>query len=155
VTCITWDGKVLAGDRYSTFGETKGYARKVHRIRCARTKELFLVGTSGQAQDSEAFIEWLRDGNEKPKLTDFGALVIDQRLHVWSIEEKLIWMDITMPHFAIGNGRQYAIGAMAMGARAARAVRVAADHCVNIGGGVDTVRFLRHELIRGPKKRPA
>lgn len=143
MTVIAWDGHTLAGDRQRTHGGTPVAATKVFKIQ-APDGRLFLVGAAGRADCTQMFVAWLR-GGEKPlmpsNVDDFGALVVDVKRRVWNIHDTLFYVHCSAKQWAIGSGANYALGAMAAGATAAQAVRIASKLDVHCGLGVDCVTF--------------
>jgi ATP-dependent protease HslVU (ClpYQ) peptidase subunit len=91
-----------------------------------------LVGCAGTSDVCQKFLLW-RNGGNSPKLNkaeSFEALVVDSTgiyLFVNSLRPDRIRTTNTAKHFycAIGSGKQYALGALAVGADPKRAVTVA------------------------------
>lgn len=143
MTVIAWDGVCLASDGMGEFGGTKVRVRKVHKV-TTKKHGVALVGCAGQAGASRKFLEWIEGGSDRPaidKEIGFSALVIDTARRIWKYEFDLIPIRYYMPFCAIGSGRGEALGAMAMGADARKAVRVAIRFDASCGLGVDVVRF--------------
>lgn len=98
----------------------------------------------GMAQTVVEFFEWAAANEPKDykfthKAEDFAGLIVrfvDGRPQVWTIEEALKPWEVRMPFTARGSGVDYALGAMAMGASAAKAVQVAATFDLGTGGPV-------------------
>lgn len=65
--------------------------------------------------------------------------MVVSRAGVVYYERQPFSLTIEMPHHAIGIGRECAIGAMAMGASAYRAVEIASGLIDGCGGGIDTL----------------
>lgn len=142
MTTIAWDGKTLAADRRSVFGVRPSAVRKVFRFFNSEGR-LLLIGFSGRVRHIPAVLRWLKDrSTEKPKVDEhFSALIVDAHGRLWSLEDNLEFVRLKCRYYAIGSGGDFAEGAMAMGASAAEAVRIAAKHDVNTGNGVDEVRL--------------
>jgi hypothetical protein len=125
VTTIAWDGKTLAVDSRMTGG---------CMVRSEEAKKLFALENGsylagcGEMQDVLLAVEWLNDGakkDEKPTLGDeFAALIMDCG-RCYRIEKKLLRWDVCAPFAAAGSGYEVALGAMAAGADAVRAVEIA------------------------------
>jgi hypothetical protein len=111
VTVIAWDGKALAGDKQTT-GEDRG------RMRCAQ----------GARQG--------RRSSAAPERT--GAACVGARARA---DHRIQWQRIRHPFIAIGNGGDFALGALAAGESAREAVRIASRLSASCGFGVDVVRF--------------
>lgn len=143
MTVIAWDGQTLSSDRQRTIGGTPTTMRKARKVTAPDGRQ-FLVGCCGRSDFIQMFLAWLAGGERPvfPVTEDFYALVIDQKRRLWVIHDTLIYVQVTgIPHWAIGSGGNYAIGAMQFGATSAEAVRVACRLDVNCGLGVDSVRF--------------
>ena len=89
--------------------------------------------------EPERFVAWLRSGADPAAWTgdkpDLRALVVRPNGEVFLYDENTTPSGpIQCEFYAIGSGSDYAIGAMAMGADAAEAVRVAACFDSNSGG---------------------
>lgn len=146
MTTIAWDGHTLAGDRCATYGDTPMVAarRKVLRV-IAPNKRVALVGFAGSAAFAIAFLAWLK-GGEKPAFAltnSWTVMMIDDHKGVWVRSSNSDAWELVgrRVNWAIGSGCDYALGAMHVGADAARAVRAAAGLDVSTGFGVDKVTF--------------
>jgi hypothetical protein len=141
VTVIAWDGKALAGDRLADYGGTRIRVRKVNIV--SWRGQRWLVGAAGSKPIHEAWLRWLR-GGDKPAINDshsFTALLVDEKRRAWQMEWTLEMWRVPHKFHAVGSGRGEALGAMAMGANAQRAVQIAALFDIGVGLGVDVVRF--------------
>lgn len=127
MTTIAWDGKTLAVDSRTTGSNI---------IRSERTQKLwkiadFWIACSGDYQDVLLAVEWFRNGmpdTDKPKLNDPGGLVVIKKRgrKAFRYEGNLVGWDVAASFAAAGSGFEIALGAMAMGATAEEAVKVAA-----------------------------
>lgn len=142
MTIIVWDGVTLAADRQATQSDI---ARKVKKIRRIRGH---LVGASGQWDLAQEMFDWFAKGakaeewpaSQRKDETWVGLLVITPKGKILKYEQAPIPMDFSMNrNYAFGSGRDFAYGAMAMGADARDAVRVASQFCTGCGMGVDTL----------------
>lgn len=125
MTTIAWDGKRLATDsRICTGSDT---------IVAERAKKLFKVGKvwiafAGNSQNCALALEWFKSGmpEVKPTLADnFSAFAWDGR-QLLRYECALTPMPQNVKIAAGGSGIELALGALAAGATAAEAVRIAA-----------------------------
>lgn len=133
MTVIAWDGKTLAADKQATFGGTPVPATKIFRHNAE------LIGCSGNISESIQFVEWYFHGGDKPVLEDgFSALVI-QNGKVYKYEKQLIPLHLDVPVWAAGSGADYALGAMAAGCSAEKAVEIACRFDIHCGLGVDVM----------------
>lgn len=141
MTTIAWDGKTLAGDRKTVdicvYGGTK-----VFKVGKGKGKETYLVAASGNSSDCDAFIEFAKKGfKNRPKFTDFTGIRIAKDGTITRYDEMPNESVFRSETYAIGSGGRYAMGAMAFGATALEAVKIASDLDVYTGLGIDTVSF--------------
>lgn len=125
MTTIAFDGKRLATDsRLCTGSDT---------IVGERAKKLFKVNGAwiafaGNSQNCAVALQWFKDGmpKERPPLADnFSAFMWDGRRLV-RYECALVPMPQNVDFAAGGSGIDVALGALAAGADAAQAVKIAA-----------------------------
>jgi len=138
MTTIALRNGVMAGDTQVTEGDTlvASGCRKVRRLRDGR-----LYGFSGDIEQGEIMLRALRKGEAPPKLRGIKAILVYQD-GVVSLWEGAIWIKQQhAPFFAIGNGTDFALGAMAAGADAKQAVKIAMKFDTATGGRVQTVRL--------------
>lgn len=142
MTCIVWDGQTLAADKLACFGDLKRTVTKiVKRNGC-------LLAYAGIASIGEHLADWWASGRKIDKWpnefqkdenmqTTLWVIYPDKTVHCYECTPFPI--KVEDPWFAAGSGRDFAVGAMAMGADAKRAVEIAATHCISVGGGIDTL----------------
>ena len=102
-----------------------------------------LVACCGQRPDIEAFVIWLRSGapsRDKPLLNaakdgDFGAIVADAD-GVWLADHSLRLYRAAGDYHVEGAHDGFLRGALAAGATAEQAVRLAVRHCAYAAGNV-------------------
>lgn len=109
----------MAADTKGSDGSVKFRCSKIHR------HEDEIIGCAGALDDIQSWLAWYRSGRpgRRPKISQCEALVLSaEGLVSWTNYEKVV-----MPRapFAIGSGAKAALGALHMGADAARAVEVA------------------------------
>lgn len=96
-------------------------ATKIQRIRGS------LYGGAGNLEQILKMFEWFRNPDMKPDwkfATEFEILQLSpQGLFLWGTE--MIAMPLDLPHYAVGSGGMYALGAMECGAPPAEAIRIA------------------------------
>ena len=99
-------------------------------------------GAGGYAQLIEAR-DWFLDGMEgDPPVSDGTAFMIvgpDNPEQVFVFDGKIPFIE--KAPFALGIGRDYALGAMAAGADAIEAVGIASDYCIRTGGELTIERL--------------
>jgi len=143
MTCIAWDGDALAADKRAS---NHGLAFKVTKIRWINRN---LVGGSGDLSSLMAMFRWFENGADPDKLPECQKdkdrwtplLVIDGWRNILRYEQDGFSYRVEEPFFAIGPGRDFAIGAMAMGADAVKAVEIASQFDTGCGNGVDVLRL--------------
>lgn len=140
MTTIAYRDGVMAADSASTYGNNKAtQVRKVRKI------GRFLVGLSGSASLAEDFCVWLA---RKQRITawpvqptgDDGvwALLVDRETgRVFKMDKCGTPFRLYGKWFATGSGMDAAMGAMAAGASALRAVEIA---CTIDAGSAGPVR---------------
>lgn len=142
MTVLVWDGKSLAADRM--------FANHNLGIR-AGTKIWrhgdILMGGSGVAKDMSALRDWVMGGMEPEKFPAVSSeitpafWVINRNGTVACFEDGPRPIILEVKQFAEGSGRDFAYGALAMGADARRAVEIACEHDRGCGGGIDVLTF--------------
>lgn len=123
MTTIAYRDGVLVGDgRLSSEGMIEGTFVKVGR--CGRV----LAGAAGHTPTAQAFMRWFKGGcvgapilgtKDRP----LEALIVRPGQPLIYINHG--WGEIEAPFYAIGSGGSVATGAMAAGASAEEAVRIA------------------------------
>lgn len=144
MTVICWDGQTLAADKRADYGGAALTVTKVYRIDDDR-----IAAISGAGAHGMAVLDWLRGNGDlstypKPSSDDESAfvLVIYRNGDVWNYERGGYRSPLheSVP-LAMGAGRDFAMGALAMGADSVRAVAVANQLCSSCGNGIDTLAF--------------
>ncbi len=144
MTVIVWDGEMLAADKQATNSGLKRAVTKIHKVNGN------LVGFSGDWDYAQAMKQWLAEGaypDKFPKHQEdnekwVGMLVVTPDKKVFKYERSPIPMDMTESgSMAIGSGRDFAFGALAMGADAKKAVEIACLYEASCGMGVDVLTF--------------
>lgn len=145
MTTIAYRDGVLASDTLITSGtDVSGYYQKGRRI------GLLLYASTGSCGLGDTFEAWLRGGcrGDQPSLkngdsTAHCIVVMPDGLVVWFHQDGMTPM--RTPYHAVGSGSAYAIGAMAAGATAAEAVRIAMLHDTGTGGDVTTLSITKEK----------
>lgn len=142
MTIIVWDGKTLAADKQMTNGGLKHKATKIFKI------DGHLVGVTGDFDYAQAMLEWFRNGAKPESFPDHqkedskfvGMLVITPNKQILKYERSPYPIDFTECGVTcIGSGRDYAYGALYMGATAYRAVEAACQYDTHCGMGIDVL----------------
>lgn len=133
MTTIAWDGKTLAADTLTTCdGVVAGHNTKIWR------EGRLLIGGAGSRTITLQFRGWVRAGmdGDCPLRKDVGNVFViapDGRGVMWCDDGPF---EIGPEPWALGSGEKFALGAMAMGADAAKAVQVAMQYDRGSGGAV-------------------
>jgi len=140
VSVVAWDGKTLAADRMAGNSGLCFAASKITRLDDGTL--LAITGTIGTAQ---AMIEWYRDGADPAKYPKWQEIkdkwsrliVVAPDAQVRCYEQFPFPTPLLQRTMAWGAGQDFAMGAMAAGADARRAVEITIDLCDSCGLGVD------------------
>lgn len=148
MSIIVWDGKTLAADKQATHSDLKRRVTKIRRIRG------HLVGVSGDWDRAQELLQWFEQGADVEKIPSFqktaddyvGMLVITPDRRVLKYERTHVPMEYSEEDcYCMGSGRDYAYGALFMGANAESAVRAAITFASSCGMGVDTLTLEGNE----------
>lgn len=143
MTTIAWDGKTLAADK---MGNQDGSILIVTKIRKIGK---YLAGSSGTMSSCMALMKWIEDGGapdkwpecQKDKELCSPLIIITQDKKIFRYDTTPIPYEINQDFYAFGGGRDFATGAMEVGADAKRAIEVASKWDACTGCGVDTLTF--------------
>jgi len=142
MSVVAWDGKTLAADRQGTHGDFPGEYPKSRKIQQG-IHYGHVVAWTGDLDRCEALARWYEEGANIEKLPQFQKsedwcqlIVADSKSVKWYQREGIYFYANT-PFMAWGCGRDLAIGAMAHGASAEEAVKIAINHNIYCGFGVD------------------
>lgn len=153
MTVIVFDGKTLASDKQATEGGLRHTTTKIKRIEKGKFKGYLMAGAgcTSQANHMMAWFELGAEPESFPKYQDTEDL--SAQLLVIAPSKEILRFDFNpIPCvfydevYAMGNGREVAMGALAMGATAEQAVLIASELCSGCGMGLD-------KLELHPKKR--
>lgn len=135
------DGQ-LAADRQT---EIYGAKCRLYKLWFDRDKTDSLYGACGYEAHFKSFQEWIGKGAriaERPSIpgdSGFACIEVDRSGAAWVWDDDLQRMKFDGPYFAIGHGAPFAMGAMAEGANARRAVEVACQFSQFCGMGIDVL----------------
>lgn len=149
MTVVVWDGKTLAADKQASQGDLRRTVTKIRRIRG------HLCAVAGDWDRGQEMFDWFEKGADTESVPHFmrtendwvSLLVITPDGRCLKYERSPYPMDFTESvekdgFYAFGSGRDFAIGALAWGASASGAVKVANIHCPSCGMGVDTLTLV-------------
>ena len=146
MTTIVYRDGVLAADRLVTKHDiTVGQVRKIREVRNPDGDLLGWIACYGWPSDTTATAKWLSkwpDLDEAPKRNqdgDTGGFFLLKSGEFWILSGSEPFQTEAEFH-AMGSGCEIALGALAMGASAEKAVEVASVYDQGTGGGVDSVR---------------
>lgn len=143
MSTIAWDGHTLVADRQATYGEVAltcgGKATKLRKLPNGE-----VAGIVGTMSMGFALIEWYLAGAE-PHLYPLMSSDCQATLIVVGPSGPVRQYELT-PHpltfkesfLAWGSGRDLALGAMAAGADARSAVKIASSLDINTGKGLQS-----------------
>ena len=151
MTVVVWDGKTLATDRQANDGSMKWEAEKAWYVNHKEKKDMkgselgwvyvnshSIVSGVGVLGSILKMRDWFVSGADPAALdvqpnTAELIVVSKKGLSVWSTNGTSVELSAPM---AFGEGREYALGAMAMGATASEAVQIANEYSLHCGKGV-------------------
>lgn len=136
MTTIAWDGKILAADSLATCGTLRSKVVKI-----VRSASGFLCAGAGEFSAVVPWLRWVEGGlvpDDRPGELGSKAtvIIVDPRGRAHTLEGAPVRVPVLDKFWALGTGAELAMGAMAMGADAAQAVRIAAKFDVHTGGRV-------------------
>ena len=144
MTTLVWDGTTLAADKQANVAGMRRQVTKIHKF------DNNLVGFSGDYDFAMDMLEWLKSGGEpktfpetqKKEDTYVNTLWIPSPDKIFVFERSPYPIDFSENMFiCMGSGRDFAYGAMDMGADAIRAVEIANKYDTGSGLGIDFLRF--------------
>jgi len=137
VTIIAIKDGVMAVDSLISSGTTRvGHTRKWREV----PKDLGggYVAAAGFCGLATRIVEQVAEKGPAASIENddgVNALWLRADGSVWCLDKEAFYQ-ISGPFFAEGSGRAFAIGAMAAGASAAEAARIACEHDTNCGGAI-------------------
>lgn len=137
LSVVAWDGKTLAADRQGSQGDLRFRTCKIRKLPNGD-----LVAFTGPLENGMAVALWYEKGADpaawpaSQKGDDWSRLIVVSRGKVFVYEQLPLRQPVLERVAAWGSGRDFALGAMAMGATAERAVQVASRFASSCGFGV-------------------
>lgn len=122
----------------------------VDRMICGQMRKVIKSGSgwlaagAGNATDMNQFLRWVEDGKEEDsavKLENLEGFLVSPKGETFIVEADLHPMKIEAEFHAGGSGAAFAIGAMARGASAIEAVKIAMEYNSSCGGDIQVVRL--------------
>lgn len=141
MSVIAWDGKTLSADRQSTNAEMRVSVSKMRKTDDA------IIAWTGAYEYGLLLAQWYIDGAQTDKWPAFQRtdkwcrLVVATKQGVVEYEQEPVAQPVSAEFFAWGAGRDFAMGALAMGATAQQAVEIASRFNVYCGVGIESHEF--------------
>lgn len=144
MSVIVWDGTTIAADKRGTNADLITVTTKLHKLDSG-----VVLGWTGTMEHGLGLMEWFKNGAKKEEWPSFQQKDTWTRLivahpdgHIVQYEQEPYPQLIESDRCAWGSGRDYAFGAMAMGADAIKAVEVASEFCSSCGNGVTSFKIV-------------
>ncbi len=152
MTAIAYRGGILAADTQQIAGRIReGFSAKI-----MRRADGAMAGASGRADICWQFLEDFGRGGDpgsfRPTVKDdedFSGLWITHDGVVWDCTPQGAYPAGDCPWNVLGSAYAFLHGAMAAGASAEQAVRLAIEHCADCGGEVTVLRL---DYVNGAEK---
>lgn len=146
MTCVAFDGKVLAADRQATCSDVRMLTCKIRAIE--KEDGLTAMAWTGTEASGLAMVEWHLAGADPEKFPesqkgdDWSRLIVVTPSDAFFYEKAPQAIKIIEPYYAWGSGRDHALGAMYVMdvPDAVKAVEAAIRWDVSCGYGVDRFR---------------
>jgi len=144
MTTLAYKDGVLAADSRVSAGLTNvGTTIKIKQT------PKYLVGIAGNLDIGQQFIRWVQSDfnvTAKPFVPidsgyDIAAIVVDKKGRIRTYDNLLIPTEYSAKFYALGSGSDFALGAMAHGATAREAVKIAAKFDIATGSPFRSVTF--------------
>jgi ATP-dependent protease HslVU (ClpYQ) peptidase subunit len=140
MSVIVWDGKTLAADCQVSYGST---ACKISKIR--RLEDGTIIATTGTECAGGLMADWFERGADlsnypecqKDKDDWSRLIVVLPNRQVFCYEKYPVVLRLKQIPMAWGSGQDFALGALAMGADARKAVEIASQFSTDCGFGIE------------------
>lgn len=141
MSIIVWDGKTLAADKQTNYGECRLPVTKIERAKSGA-----LLGWVGVHSVGKAMVNWYNEGrspinhpNKGLPSSDDASLLAITSDGVFLYEGTADPYQPETPFIALGSGSSFAYAALFAGADARRAVEITNLLCDSCGLGIDTL----------------
>ena len=161
MSVICWDGKRLAADRQVSDGSMIRSTTKIREIKSGKFKG-YLIGAAGATATANLLMDWFEVGAEPKhfpyeyaKSAELGAslLVITTEKEVHRYDHLPVPIVMENREYAIGSGRDFAHGAMEMGADAIKACEIACGLSTDCGVAIDVIEWREPRGRKGTKRK--
>ena len=139
MSIIAWDGKQIAADRQVVAGEIVQRGFKIKKLKNGE-----IVGWTGNHAAGLLLVQWYENGadlDDWPEFQsseDWSHIIICRSSGLYYTDSLPCWFKTKEKFTAFGSGRDVALGAMAAGASAKKAVEITNALCTSCGLGVDS-----------------
>lgn len=136
MSIVAWDGKSIAADKMTVSSGMRKTETKILRV------EEKVIAWVGETSVGLALLDWIKKGSDPDKwpavqrTENWTCLIVANWEGVVFYEREPFAQKVNEPFTAWGAGRDFAIGAMAMGAKAKQAVEIANAFSTSCGNGV-------------------
>jgi ATP-dependent protease HslVU (ClpYQ) peptidase subunit len=160
MTVIVWDGETLAADKQATENGVLHTITKIRKVAKGKYKG-WLLGNAGSAASGQMMMDWFEVGadprtfpyeNQKTEGLCAYLIAISPQGVIHRYEHLPIPIIFEDEFYAIGSGKDMAIGALAMGADAATAVQVVCTYETDCGVGIDVLPLKEKQRARAGSK---
>ena len=141
MSIIAWDGTTVAADKRACIADAAHTTTKLWQV---HTTPTIFLGITGDESFGLSIKQWFLDGADPAKWPAFQItenwarlVVFEQGKRPYTYERNPVKQVVEDPFMAWGTGREFALGALAMGATAKEAVEVACRFSIYCGNGVD------------------
>jgi 20S proteasome alpha/beta subunit len=139
MTVIAWDGSTVAADKRAVCGNAASKTTKIWLMPGG-----VVVATAGDAGFGSALVDWWSNGADPANWPAFQStddwaqlIIFEPGRPPYSYERQPTKQIVEDSFMAWGSGRDFALGAMAVGATARESVAVACQFDVYCGHGID------------------
>lgn len=133
MTCIAYRDGIIAADTLVIIDDV---VKQENEVKVVKRKG-HLFGISGQLPPLDEVVKWyFSKGRKTFKNHKFTCLVVHPNGSIHACDYLGDEITLNTPFYAIGSGREFAIGAMEVGATAIQAVEAAIKWCPTVGGKV-------------------
>ena len=138
MSIVAWDGKIMAADKICTSADMRVTTTKIVKL-----DDGTVLAWVGEQGGGFALTEWYKNGKKRcdwPSVQgteNWTRLIVADETGVSFYEREPFPQKVEEHFMAWGSGRDFAMGAMAMGASAKEAVEIASRFSISCGNGVD------------------
>lgn len=151
MSVVAWDGKTLAADRQCTNAGMRYVCTKMRQL-----SNGVVLAVTGCMDSGLMMMRWFEEGADRDNWPDpqtdkehwSRLIVLYPNGDLWQYERCPVPERIIAAPLAWGAGQDYAMGAMAMGADARRAVEIANTYCEGCGFGVEAFDVQQLALVK-------